>query len=63
MVADQPLISYKKDKPEVSTKKEADELADKWAKRREEDAQNGVKVSLSEMFGGNDTKKQDIWQM
>lgn len=58
MICDQPLVVYKKDKGEASTKAKADALADEWAKKHAK-RKEGEKISLSELFGGENVTKVD----
>lgn len=51
MLADTPIVIYKKDKADKKhTKKELDELTRRWKEKKEKDAKEGKTVNLNDFI-------------
>lgn len=61
MIADQPFVSYKKDKEKKPTRKDMDDLAARWAESKKSEG-GKVKDPLADFKGGERTKLKDFFK-
>ena len=63
MIADQPFVSYKKKKKEIKkSKKEMDDLADRWAARKAQEKSDGIVNPLESFGGSKKTSLEDFFK-